>query len=70
MIIGAGQQVCFPFLYPFFPLMTLALWAMAVAATIIAYADVATAITGIYMATQSCCATVFDGSQSLLLMNR
>ena len=43
MIISAGQQICFPFLYPFFPLMSLALWAMTVAATIIADADVAAA---------------------------
>jgi hypothetical protein len=69
MKIGAGQQVLLPLLYPLYPLMSLTLWAMPVPATVIADADVATAIRCIYMAAQSCCTTVFEGTQCFLLMH-
>jgi hypothetical protein len=64
--ISAGQKVCLPLLYPLFSFMSLTFWAMPVSATIIADADVAAAITCIYMSAQSRRAAVFEGTQGLL----
>jgi hypothetical protein len=69
MIVSAWQQVSFPLLYPFLPLMALAFRAMAIPATIIADADIATCIAGIYMASQCCGAALFYSPQGLLLMD-
>jgi hypothetical protein len=69
MIVSAGQEVSFSFLYPFFALMPLAFGAMTVSATIIADADVATAVTHIYMSAQGCSAALNYSPQGLLLMD-
>ena len=70
MIVGAGQQVSFPTLYPLFPLMPLAPGAMAVPATVVADADSAALITGIHMTAKSGCSALRYSPQRLLLMNR
>ena len=60
--ISAGQKICLPLLYPLFPFISLALWAVAITPTVITTADIAAAITRIYMSAQGCCATVFKGT--------
>jgi hypothetical protein len=69
MIVSAGQQVSFSFLYPFFAFVPLAFRAMPVAATIVADADIATCVAGIYMAPQSCSAALGYSPQGFLLMD-
>jgi hypothetical protein len=69
MIIGAGQQVCHPVVYPLFALMPLAFRAVTITAAIIADAEVTTAIAHIYMPAQCCCAALFNSPERLLLMN-
>jgi hypothetical protein len=63
MKIAAGKKVCLTLLYPLFPFMSLALWAVAIAATVITDADIAAAITCVYISAKSHCATVFEGTK-------
>jgi hypothetical protein len=56
-------------LYPFFAFMPLAFWAMAIAATIIADADIAACAARIYVATQCRRAALGYSPQSFLLMD-
>ena len=68
MKIRAGQKVCFPPLSPLFSFVSLTFRTVPVATTVVADADVAAAITCIYMSAQSRCATIFEGTQCFLLM--
>jgi hypothetical protein len=69
VIVRAGQQVCFPALYPFFPFMPLTLGTVPVTATVIADTDIAAIITGIYVTAEGSCSALPEGSEGFLLMN-
>ena len=70
MIVSAWQQICFALLYPFFALMSLALRAMTIAATVVTDVYRTARTARIHMTAQSRCSALSNGSERFLLMNR
>ena len=57
------KQVQLSLLYPFFPLLPLALWTMPVSATVVTDADLSARGTGVYMSTHGSSSAPHDSAQ-------